>query len=182
MLRALTILTFMLLPATSFAVAEKKGVHYVYTDDLEEHLAPSFKSKITNTLHKGQKVDVFEIKAGWARVSKYYQGDSEGPPGNVARWVVAKSLTTVKPFEKQTLTVNAQTQYGSRISPYAIPEAGKNGLTEKDVDILRQGAIKLLDSGECKRVEYADKSTTKPNTYYINCGADNIFFKASDIN
>jgi hypothetical protein len=59
---------------------------------------------------------------------------------------------------------------------------GEGGLTEIDVAILHRGAKHFLDSGRCKRIEYGDKSTSKPNTYYVNCGGPrNLFFKPSDL-
>lgn len=58
---------------------------------------------------------------------------------------------------------------------------GEGGLTEKDVEILNQGALKFLNSGKCTKVEFGDKSTSKPNTYYINCGGPNILFKPSEL-
>lgn len=39
------------------------------------------------TTYKRQKVDVFEIKYGWTRISRYYDGGVEGVAGNVARFV-----------------------------------------------------------------------------------------------
>jgi hypothetical protein len=50
------------------------------------------------------------------------------------------------------------------------------------VIILHRGAKLMLDNGRCKRIEYGDKSVSKPNTYYVNCGGfSNIFFRPSDL-
>jgi hypothetical protein len=63
----------------------------------------------------------------------------------------------------------------------AIPKVGENGLNENDIKILYKGATKFLNSGKCTNVEYAEKSISKPNTYYVNCGGPNIFFTPSDL-
>lgn len=69
----------------------------------------------------------------------------------------------------------------ARIATNAIPKVGEDGLSEQDVRILYKGAIKLLDEGRCTRVEFGDKSISKANTYYLNCGGSNIFFKSGDV-
>ena len=69
------------------------GVNYVTVAVLEERLSPSPKGTITNRIYRGQKLDVYEVKNGWARVSKYYDGAIEGKSGKVARWVDVKGLS-----------------------------------------------------------------------------------------
>lgn len=68
----------------------------------------------------------------------------------------------------------------ARIAEDAFPKVGGR-LTEQDVRLLYKGAIKFLNSGKCSRVEYGDKSISKQNAYYVNCGGPNIFFTPSDV-
>lgn len=178
MLKTLITTCALLLPTLTLAEATKTGSYYVDDDYLEEFLAPSFKAKVTNKIYRGQKVDVMELKAGWARVSRYYSGDVEGVSGKVARWVVAKGLVSTKPADLPSPALKSDL----RIEPSALPKVGQNGITAEDIKILHKGALYMLNSGHCGRVEYGDKSVSKPNTYYVNCGAENLFFRPSDIN
>ena len=166
------------LSGVAFAQATKPGTYYVKESVLEERLAPSANGSVTNRIYRQQKVEVFEIKSGWARVSKYYDGAIEGKSGQVARWVPASGLSSSRPAELPQPYLPTD----SRIAKDALPKVGQNGLTEQDVQILYKGAVKFLNAGNCARVEYGDKSTSKANTYYINCGGPtNIFFTPADV-
>lgn len=160
-----------------FAQVTKPGTYYVTESVLEEHLAPSTTGSVTNRIYRRQKVEVFEVKSGWARVSKYYDGAVERKSGQVARWVLAKGLSSSQPAELPQPTPPSDT----RIAKDAFPKVGQSGLTEQDVQLLYKGALKHLNSGKCQRVDYGDKSTSKVNTYYINCGGPNILFTAADV-
>lgn len=165
-------------PLVAFAQASKPGWYFVKDATVHERLAPAPSGKSTNKIYVGQKVEVFEVSNGWARVSQYYDGSVEGQKGQVARWVPAKSLSMTKPAP---LPQKAQKD-DPRIMKDAIPAVGQGGLTQKDVDILYRGARKFLSSGQCKHIEYADKSTSRPNTYYVNCGGpSNLFFTPADL-
>ena len=162
----------------AFAQATKPGTYYVKANVLEERLAPSSTGSVTNRIYRQQKVEVFELKDGWARVSEYYDGSVEGKNGQVARWVSAGGLSVSRPKDLPQPKVPTD----PRIAKDAIPKVGEGGLTEQDVQILYKGALKFLNSGQCSRIEYGDKSVDKPNTYYVNCGGPrNSFFKPSDL-
>ncbi len=160
-----------------FAGEFKTGSYYVKETALEERLAPNPRGKVTNRIYRQQKVDVLEIKGNWGRVSKYYDGQVEGEKGQVARWVLIKGLSTTRPADLAQPTIKSD----PRILKDAIPKVGENGLNESDIKILYKGATKFLNSGQCENVEYADKSVSKPNTYFVNCGGPNIFFTPSDL-
>ena len=70
------------------------GVNYVKVAILEERLSPSPNGSVTNRIYRGQELDVYEVKNGWARVSKYYDGAFEGKSGQVARWVDLNGLSS----------------------------------------------------------------------------------------
>ena len=161
----------------TYSQATKPGEYFVKVPMLEERLEPSMKGTSTNKIYLRQRVEVFEIKDGWARVSNFYDGTAEGKTGKVARWVEAKGLSDKRPAEPAQSSVPND----PRIDKDAIPKVGQGGLSEKDVQILYKGALKLLNSGKCSKVELGDKSTSKPNTYYINCGGPNIFFTPNDL-
>lgn len=160
-----------------FAKEFKAGTYFINETVLEEHLAPNLKGKVTNRIYRQQKVDVLEIKGNWARVSKYYAGEVEGEKGQVARWVILKGLSTMRPADLAQPNIKSD----PRILKDAIPKVGENGLNENNIKILYKGATKFLNSGQCTSIEYGDKSVSKPNTYYINCGGPNIFFIPSDL-
>jgi hypothetical protein len=177
-MKSLTTTGLLLLVSISAqAQATKPGIYFVREAPLDERLAPSTTAPVTNRIYRRQKVDVFEVKDGWARVSKFYDGSVEGQIGRVARWVPAAGLSATKPAEM----IQPSLPSDARIDKDAFPKVGESGLTEQDVRLLHRGAIKLLNSGKCSRVEYGDKSTSKPNTYYVNCGGLNIFFTPSDV-
>ena len=75
------------------AQATGPGIYFVTVTVLEERLEPDPDGAITNRIYTGQKVDVFELKNGWARVSPFYDGEVEGKSGQVARWVLASGLS-----------------------------------------------------------------------------------------
>lgn len=165
----------LLASSAAFATATGSGSYYVTARTLNVRLAPIGNAKITNRLYHQNRVDVFEVRNGWARISKHYDGRVEGLSGNVARWVAANHLSTQRPGDLAQPTLPRD----SRIA--GIPKAGQGGLTQKDVQLLHRGAKHFLDSGRCKRIAYGDKSVSKPNTYYVNCGSRNHFFTPSDL-
>lgn len=163
--------------STVQAQATQSGGYFVKDKVLEERLGPQATASVTNKIYLQQKVEVYEIKNGFARVSKYYDGDVEGKQGQVARWVLAAGLSSTKP----ALPAQPKFQDDSRIEKDAIPVVGEGGLNKKDVEILHKAANKYLNSGKCSKVVMADKSVSKPNTYYINCGGPNLFFTPGEL-
>ncbi|HWQ69936.1 MAG TPA: SH3 domain-containing protein [Patescibacteria group bacterium] len=163
---------------TAYAQATKPGTYFVKEAVLEVRLGPNATAPVTNRIYRGQKVEVFEVKSGWVRVSKFYDGVVEGQSGKVARWVLATALSASAPPELPQPSLPSD----PRIAKGAFPKAGEYSLTEQDLLVLHKGAIKFLNAGKCSHVEYGDKSTNKPNTYYINCGGPtNMFFTPSDV-
>jgi hypothetical protein len=151
--------------------------YYVKDSVLDVRLAPSPAGTITNRIYRQQKVEVFEINSEWARVSNFYDGAVEGKTGRVARWVLAAGLSSSQVVDLPQPTISQD----PRIEKNAFPKVGQNGLTAYDVQLLNKGALKFLSSGKCRRVEYGDKSLNKANTYFVNCGSQNLFFTPSDL-
>jgi protein involved in sex pheromone biosynthesis len=83
-------------------------VYYVTSNALNVRLAPNVNGKKTNTLYKRQRVDVYEVKNGWSRISSYYDGALEGENGLVARWVSNKYLSKTMPKEESTKNNTAE--------------------------------------------------------------------------
>lgn len=167
----------LLFPVVALSDVTLPGEYYVTADTLNVRLAPKSDGSITNKLYRQQKLQVYEVKGGWARVSEYYDGSKEGVSGQVARWVSASYLSKSRPKDKQQ---PSDLLDDPRIS--GIPDVGQFGATEKDVRILYTAAKHFLATNKCNKIEYGDKSTSKPNTYYLNCGGPtNHFFEPSDI-
>lgn len=162
---------------SAMAQASKPGTYYVKEPMLEERLGPSKSAPVANKLYLQQKVDVLEVKGDWARVTKYYDANPEGKGSLVARWVLSNGLSQTQPKEPP----QPKLVWDSRVGKGAIPKVGMDGLSSIDVEILHKATVKFLNSGKCSKIELADKSVSKPNTYYINCGGPNIFFTPSDV-
>lgn len=72
---------------------------YVTADVLNVRLGASLDARVTTQLHRGQKVDVLEVRGGWSRISEYDDGAVAGQSGRVARWVASAYLSETKPVE-----------------------------------------------------------------------------------
>jgi hypothetical protein len=140
------------------------------------HLSPSPSAAVTNTLGRQDRVEVYEVVAGWGRISRYYDGSVEGIPAQVARWVPMSALAESRPADLP----QSRTPADPRIQ--GIPGVGDGGLTARDVRILHAAAAYYLETGEAQRIEYGDRSASRADTYYLNFGgATNRFFRPSDI-
>ncbi len=151
------------------AEAVSVGDYYVSANRLSVRLGSDTNASITNTLERKQKVQVFEIKNGWARVSKYYDGQIEGKSGQVARWVSAKYLSINKP----------QDNFSSNTPLEKAIEGSDNYVQyrEKFITLSR----KLIDQGRCSISDYKEMGgwsrssnyKSKP-IYFIYCGGFSI--------
>ncbi len=158
------------------ASISEPGSYFVTDSVVNVRLGPTLNAKVTNRIYRQQRVDVFEVRGGWARVSKYYDGQIEGEPGQVARWVSARRLSVQRPEDLSQPALPTD----PRIS--GLPRVGEGGLSKRDVLILHRGAMHFLKTNRCQRIEFGDKSVSRKNTYYVNCGGpQNLFFTPSEI-
>lgn len=155
-----------LLPTPTFGAATAPGDYYVMADQVEERLGPSPKAKSTNTLYKRQKVTVLEVQSGWARVSKYYDGQVEGTKGQVARWVRGSDLSPRRPADEKVAGVD---------TPLGRALKDSDNFAKHHAMFLR-ASQKLLDSRMCKLEDFRDnggwmKSTNHAGSvYFAYCG------------
>ncbi len=154
-------------PASVFAVANAPGDYFVVSNKLNVRLAPNTSGKITNTLYKRQKVEVFEVKDGWARISHYYDGSVEEVSGDVARWVFAKYLSSERPAEEQVTNIN---------SPIAKAIKSSDDYSEHQ-GVFVVASEKLIKSGVCSLGDFKEmggwwrSSNHKPKPiYFTYCG------------
>ncbi len=140
--------------------------YYVTSSSLNVRLAPNINGKATSVIYKRQKVTVFEMKDGWARVSRYYDGRVEGESRSVARWVFAKYLSKTRPKE-ETLNVD---------SPVARAIKSSDDFSRYQ-NVFVSVSEKLIKSGRCTLADFKDmggwwKSTRhQPQpVYFTYCG------------
>ena len=89
----LTVFLALLAASNAFAQAQSPGAYVVTAEPLNVRLQANSSGKVTDTLYKQQNVEVFEVNNGWARISQYYDGETEGLTDNIARWVFATHLS-----------------------------------------------------------------------------------------
>ena len=135
----LAVLIAFFTTSVAHAEATSPGDYYVTANSLNVRLAPNKAGKITNTLYKRQKVDVLQVKDGWARISRFYDGGVEGLSGEVARWVFAKYLSTNRPTEEQVTSLN---------SPLAKAIKSSDDFS-KYQKVFVSASDKLVKSGKC---------------------------------
>jgi hypothetical protein len=141
------------------------GTYYVSANRLSVRLGPSTAATTTNTLSKKQKVKVYEVKSGWARISKYYNGVVEGKSAKVARWVFAQYLSSRKPEDDF-----------SSDTPLEKAIEGSNNYSLYRDNFIRLSE-KLIDQGRCSVADYKEmggwlrSSNHKPKPiYFTYCG------------
>ncbi len=140
---------------------------YVAVDRLNVRLSPDVDGKITNALNRGQSISVFEVKDGWARISKYYNGQAEGVSGDVARWVYNKHLVSEK--QEQQVTSNS----GGPLQE-AMQGSDDYGIYK---DAFESASTQLVADGTCSVRNFAEmggwlrSSSFKPRpVYFTYCG------------
>ncbi len=130
---------------------------------------------VVNRVYYGQKLTTYERRGDWYRTVE---------DGFEPRWTKAADLASTKPPEKPSYSGPAGFQ-DTRIEPDAIPNPGQYGLTRRDVDTLWKGARMVLrERPNCSQITTADKSVSKPNTYYVTCRVEgvpeNVFFTRAE--
>lgn len=149
------------------------GDYWVKTDVATEHSSPG--GPVVNRVYYGQKFTVYEKRGEWYRTVE---------DGFTPRWTRASQLTDTQPPERTQY--DGPVEYrDDRIAARAIPNPGEYGLTRADVDIIRKGAKLVLQSRpDCAEITTADKSVSKPNTYYVTCrmggSVQNVFFTRAE--
>ena len=172
----------LMLPFTALHAEER----YVAASALNVRLCPATSCPVTNKIYRGDRVDVYELKDGWARISKFYDAAVERlefpslTGDRVARWVSMEYLSKSKPSERRKAELDPSLM-DPRIK-YA-PDVGDYGLTLREVTAIRKYALKLLDAGVCSAIVNSDKSVNKAGLYYVQCEGESQsrYFRLSDV-
>ncbi len=90
-------LSSILATAHASPAPNKPGDYWVNVDRVEIRAAPDPKAKSISYNGRGWKMLVIEVKNGWGRTSKYYDGADDGLRGQIAEWVPMSALDTVEP-------------------------------------------------------------------------------------
>jgi hypothetical protein len=155
----------VILSSNALAEAISSGEYYVSANRLSVRLGPSPNATITNTLNRKQKVQVFEIKNGWGRISKYYNGAVQGKSGQVARWVSAKYLSTSKP--KDSFSSNSPLEKAIKGSDnYALY---RDNFIKLSQQLISQGRCSITDYKEMGGWLRSSSHNPKP-IYFTYCG------------
>jgi len=152
--------------SSAFAEARSPGGFVVTADSLNVRLAANETGRVTGKLFQREKVEVFEVRNGWARISEYYDEQSNGQSSKVARWVFATHLSAPRPVGKE---VNAN-------SPIVQAIKSSDDLAMHQ-EIFVWVSEELVNSGECKLSDFEDiggwwrSVDHKPRpVYYTYCG------------
>jgi hypothetical protein len=178
----ISIILLIALCAFSSAYAEAKtpGDYVVSAGTLNVRLAANTAGKVAGKLARGQTIEVFEVDDGWARISNYFDGASEGQPGMIARWVFAAHLVAGGVGQKQGSPV-AQVSRPVRVQ--VDPNSPVYDAIRASDDLAKyQGTFvavseELVDVGACELSDFRDiggwwrSAAHKPEpVYYTYCG------------
>ncbi len=149
------------------------GNYYVTTEKLNVRLSPEKNGKLTNVLRKNQKVEVFEVKNGWARISHFYDGRAEGSLGKESRWVFAKYLSTKKIPEKSAPNDNSPITNAIKHSD-DFSKYKDNFVTASDT-LIKSGKCSLEDLKEMGGWMRSGNHKPKP-VYFTYCNGNDRFY------
>ena len=141
---------------------------YVTADRLNVRLALSVSGNVTNTLDRGQKVDILEVQGGCARTSQYYDGFVEGVSGKIARWVAVAYLSQTEPVDDAV-----------HVRSPAVPldrAIRKSDDFHKYSSRFLEAARQLISQQQCTIADFEEmggwvRSTTRGRSvYFTYCG------------
>ena len=185
--------------AGSAALAQQ--MLWVTADELNRRSCPDATCPIVGRLYFQESAQIHERHGEWSRITAYYidtgcalsgRADhvQEGShaclakhgyqaDGRFAEWVHSAYLSARRPDDKPQPIMPAELM-DPRIQ--GIPRAGYLGTTERDELILRKGALIMLNTGRCDRIESGDQSMARPGYYYVYCDGDQShYFTAEDV-
>ncbi|MDB4583759.1 SH3 domain-containing protein [Draconibacterium sp.] len=172
---AVLIAVFTTTPA--FAEAKYPGDFVVSADTLNVRLAAKTTGKVAGRLHQSEKIEVLEVKDGWARISAYYGAEIEGQAQNVARWVFATHLSPALPAAEKVeegATIVEAMMSSDDLTGYQNIAAADQPVQRIDANSPIVAAIKasedlakymgtfvsvsgkLIDAGECQLSDFED--------------------------
>jgi hypothetical protein len=165
----LTVFLALFAASSAFAQAQSPGAYVVTAEPLNVRLQANSSGKVTDRLYKQQKVEVFEVNNGWARISQYYDGETEGLTGNIARWVFATHLSA-------ELRITEEVDVSSPI--YEAIKSSDDLAQYQHIFV--SVSSDLVNSGECKLSDFMDiggwwrsvPHQPRP-VYYTYCGGVN---------
>jgi hypothetical protein len=167
----------------AFAQAKSAGEHVVTAGTLNVRLAADTNGKLAGKLYRGQKVEVLEVDDGWARISRYFDGASQGLSGSVARWVFAAHLSAESSAQQQARPVEQAPRPVQRKvdpdSPIYLAIKSSDDLAKYRGTFVSVSE-KLVDAGTCKLSDFKDiggwwrSAAHEPApVYYTYCGGGN---------
>ncbi|MDN3679219.1 SH3 domain-containing protein [Vibrio tapetis subsp. quintayensis] len=140
----------------------KPGEYYVTSSSLNVRREPNSQGRISTVLDIGTKVDVLEVKEGWARISEYI----EFVDGELAQWVSTDFLADEVPSNM------AQVRSGR----LEIKIKHSDDFMDHR-DVFMSVSQKLIDTGQCTDDDFAQTkgwlvSTvfSERSVYYTYCG------------
>jgi len=162
----LTMIIAFITASTAIAEARTPGGYVVTADSLNVRLAANGTGKISDKLYQQDKVEVFEVTNGWARISGYFDIEANGLSSKVARWVFATHLSARRPAEKKIIVSTPMVEAIRSSDDLALHLDTFVGVSEK-----------LVRSGECELSDFEDiggwwrSVAHKPRpVYYTYCG------------
>jgi len=163
---AVTIFIAVFIVSTAFAEARSPGGYVVTAASLNVRLAANETAKISDKLRRQEKVEVFEVTNGWARISEYFDAQIDGLSRKVARWVFATHLSAQGSTEKKVIVSTPIVEAIRSSDDLAMHLETFVGVSEK-----------LVNSGECVLSDFEDiggwwrSVAHKPRpVYYTYCG------------
>jgi hypothetical protein len=121
---------------------------------------------------------------GLASAFSVHAGDPAQSSGNpIARAAASADHAVATRAAASVSAPNiGEAEFSALTDAGAFPVAGKNGITKRDVEILKRGAAMKVSQGSCARVEFGGKSTLNPGEYYVYCGNNRrLIFTEADL-
>ena len=162
----LTLCMVLCLASSAFAEARSPGNYVVTALHLNVRLAANASAKLVGKLPLREQVVVLEVKDGWARISDYYDGESEGLSGNVAHWVRAAYLGS-----------RASVDDNIKVSSAVIDAIKASEDLDEFQEIFARASQRLVNSGQCVLSDFRDiggwwrsAAHNSGSVYYTYCG------------
>lgn len=162
----ITLSLLLCVVSSAFAEATAPGRYVVTATTLNVRLAADTSGKLVGKLNQANKVEVLEVRDGWARISEYYDGETEGLSGRVAKWVFAAHLASKIPPRNKV-----------RVNSAVFEAISASEDLEQHRDTFAQASQRLINSGQCKLSDFRDiggwwrsASHNPEPVYYTYCG------------